>query len=82
MWGRFWNNLYDLAVPFPDRPQIGKNKNAFSKINMVDKRSLKLSFKFYSRLCIWLIYLTIFSLLENFLKDQIIKNYFRVLDDP
>jgi hypothetical protein len=26
MWGRFWNNLYSLAVPFPDKPEIVPNE--------------------------------------------------------
>ena len=22
MWGRFWNNLYSILVPFPDKPSL------------------------------------------------------------
>ena len=22
MWGRFWNNLYKILVPFPDKPSL------------------------------------------------------------
>ena len=22
MWGRFWNNLYKLMIPYPDKPNL------------------------------------------------------------
>ncbi|XP_044209048.1 angiotensin-converting enzyme 2 [Thunnus albacares] len=31
MWGRFWNNLYPLSIPYPDKPDIDVSKA------MVDK---------------------------------------------
>eukprot|EP00064_Thunnus_orientalis_P002998 superscaffoldBa00000235_g3006 len=26
MWGRFWNNLYPLSIPYPDKPDIDVSK--------------------------------------------------------
>ncbi|XP_042264192.1 angiotensin-converting enzyme 2 [Thunnus maccoyii] len=31
MWGRFWNNLYPLSIPYPDKPDIDVSKAMVEK---------------------------------------------------
>ena len=33
MWGRFWNNLYKLLVPFPDKPNLDPSEAMREQVN-------------------------------------------------
>lgn len=32
MWGRFWTNLYNLTVPYPDKPNIDVTSAMVQKV--------------------------------------------------
>ena len=33
MWGRFWNNLYELLVPFPNKPNLDPSEAMREQVN-------------------------------------------------
>jgi len=37
MWGRFWNNLYDHVVPFPEKPSINPTEAMKKQVNYLSK---------------------------------------------
>jgi len=49
MWGRFWNNLYSLAVPFPDKPEIVPNEE-MTKQNYTVLKMFETGNNFYTGL--------------------------------
>jgi hypothetical protein len=49
MWGRFWGNLYTMAVPFPDKPQIVPNEE-MKKQNYTVLKMFETGNNFYTSL--------------------------------
>lgn len=34
MWAQTWNNLYELMIPFPDKPNIDVTKEMLAQVSL------------------------------------------------
>jgi len=50
MWGRFWNNLFDIAVPFPDKPAVVPSAESMKGLNYTVLKMFQTGDNFYSDL--------------------------------
>ncbi|XP_059086306.1 angiotensin-converting enzyme 2-like isoform X2 [Tigriopus californicus] len=48
MWGRFWNNLYPLMIPYPNKPNLQPSKERMASQNMTVETMFKTTEKFYT----------------------------------
>src|SRR5437762_3525634 len=49
MWGRFWTNLYPIAVPYPDKPSLDVTDN-MKEQNYTVRQMYNISNEFYKSL--------------------------------